>query len=189
VVKLADGQIILVPTTAVQQNENGISKIIKAPSPPKAQPANPPISPQERRLRPIAPAPIASIQTSSELLNSLLAQQQQQQQLLLQQQLEAIVRSEESSEPVITDTNSVKVEPARMITQKTKNIRKTIPIPSVSDERKVKIDPEEVIRYDSIILRCSISTHSFCFFSEREFAKLSFVRLYSKSNVNKLKNP
>jgi hypothetical protein len=65
VVKLADGQIILVPTTTLQQNENGISKIIKAstspPKPPPSQSAS--ISPQERRLRPIAPAPITSLQS------------------------------------------------------------------------------------------------------------------------------
>ncbi|CAF5117848.1 unnamed protein product, partial [Rotaria socialis] len=80
VVKLADGQIILVPTATVQQNDSGISKIIKASlSPPKPQPSPTavPISPQERRLRPIAPAPIAPIQTSNELLNSLIIQQQQ----------------------------------------------------------------------------------------------------------------
>ncbi|CAF5157946.1 unnamed protein product, partial [Rotaria socialis] len=40
VVKLADGQIILVPTATVQQNDSGISKIIKASlSPPKPQPS------------------------------------------------------------------------------------------------------------------------------------------------------
>ena len=134
VVKLADGQIILVPTATVQQNENGISKIIKAPSPSKAQS----VSPQERRLRPIAPAPFTSILTSTELLNSLLAQQQQQ--LLLQQQSEAILPPEDPAAPV---TSSVKVEPV-----KTKNVRKTIPIPPALDEKKIKSDPEEVIRYD-----------------------------------------
>ena len=153
VVKLADGQIILVPTAAIQQNENGISKIVKAPSPPKVQSTNPPVSPQERRLRPIAPAPFASIQTSNDLLNSLLVQQQQQLLLQQQQQSETIVRPEESFlEPVTTDTNTVKIEPVKPTPQKAKNVRKTIPIPSASDEKKIKVDPEELIRYDSIVL-------------------------------------
>jgi hypothetical protein len=144
IVKLADGQIILVPTT----NENGISKIIKASSPPKSQPQTVSISPQERRLRPIAPAPITSIQTSNELLNSLLAQQQQQ------QQLETTILHLEDPTLLTTitiDTNSSKVEPTpRVVTQKTKNIRKTIPIPSITDDKKIKISPEEIIRYDAI---------------------------------------
>ncbi|CAF4567627.1 unnamed protein product, partial [Rotaria sp. Silwood2] len=163
VVKLADGQIILVPTTTVQQNDNGISKIIKASSPPKSQPQTISISPQERRLRPIAPAPLTSIQTPNELLHSLLAQQQQQ--LLLQQQqqqqLETIVRFEQPttiedtplttiSETVTIDTNGSaikpKIEPTPIVIQKTKNLRKTIPIPSIVDDKKIKIDPEEGIR-------------------------------------------
>lgn len=126
VVKLADGQIILVPTGTVQQNENSAPKSIKAPSPPNAA-AN--------RLRAIAPAPTISIPTSNELLNSLLAQQQQQ--LLLQQQLENNVRPEE---PI------PKVEPQRPVVPKTKNSRKTVPIASTMDERKPIVDPEEVIR-------------------------------------------
>jgi hypothetical protein len=142
IVKLADGQIILVPTT----NENGISKIIKASSPPKSQPQTVSISPQERRLRPIAPAPITSIQTSNELLNSLLAQQQQQSET-------TILHLEDPTllTTITIDTNSSKVEPTpRVVTQKTKNIRKTIPIPSITDDKKIKISPEEIIRYDAI---------------------------------------
>ncbi len=147
VVKLADGQIILVPTTAVQQNENGISKVIKAPSPPKPQPQTASISPQERRLRPIAPAPITAIQSSNELLTSLLAQQQQQF-LLQQQQPETIIRLEDTPLTTISETVTIdtKIEPTRTVTQKTKNVRKTIPIPSINDDKKIKTDPEEVIR-------------------------------------------
>ncbi|CAF1302208.1 unnamed protein product, partial [Adineta ricciae] len=137
VVKLADGQIVLVPNNTQSQpqpqqpqqqqqqqprpqlilnNENGISRIIKASS---TSPPNPTgiistikrvtkeqntsrvstiqitnltspsnnfkssptqsltTSPQERRLRPIAPAPVFSTSTANDLLNSLLAQQQQ----------------------------------------------------------------------------------------------------------------
>lgn len=176
VVKLADGQIILVPTAAVQQNENGISKIIKASSssPPKPQPITTavtptlppqptvPVSPQERRLRPIAPAPVTSIQTSNELFNSLIAQQQQQL-LLQQQQSETMVRVEtptitNEETPVITTSETVtieinnttikpKIEPAPIIVQKTKNIRKTTPIPLSHDDKKIKMVPEDFARY------------------------------------------
>jgi hypothetical protein len=189
VVKLADGQIILVPTTTVQQNENGISKIIKAPSPPKPPPQNPSISPQERRLRPIAPAPITSIQTSNELLSSLLAQQQQQLLFQQQQQSETTLHLEDTplttiSETVIIDTNGSKVELTPAVTQRTKNVRKTIPIPSAMDDKKLKTDPEEIIRYDFIFFSSFLM---FCFI-EREFVKLSFVQFYSKSNANKIKN-
>lgn len=168
VVKLADGQIILVPTTAVQQNENGISKIIKAPSPQKSQPSQTSsVSPQERRLRPIAPAPIVSIQSSNELFNSLLAQQQQ--------------HLEET--PVTTISPSVtidtpKIEPSPppppppTITQKTKNIRKAIPIPSINDDRKTKIDPQDAIRYNFNLFLIFISI-IFCFVGQ-EFVMLSF---------------
>ncbi|CAM4973547.1 unnamed protein product [Rotaria socialis] len=162
VVKLADGQIILVPTATVQQNDSGISKIIKASlSPPKPQPSPTavPISPQERRLRPIAPAPIAPIQTSNELLNSLIIQQQQQL-LLQQQQSEAIIPMEPTiieeiplatiSDTITIDTSAAlvkpKIEPMPIVTQKTKNLRKTIPISSTNDDKKIKIDPEEGIR-------------------------------------------
>lgn len=128
VVKLADGQIVLVPTPIQSQpqpqqqqvivNENGISRIIKASS---TSPPNPTgmistikrvtkeqntpristiqianltspttnlktsptqqqtilTSPQERRLRPIAPAPTSLSPSTNDLLNSLLVQQQQ----------------------------------------------------------------------------------------------------------------
>lgn len=133
VVKLADGQIILVPTSTVQQNENSVPKTIKAPSPTNST-AN--------RLRPIAPAPMISIPTSNELLNSLLAQQQQQ--LILQQQLETNSRPEETT--ITTEKTIPKVEPARPVVQKTKSARKTVPIASTMDERKPIVDPEEVIR-------------------------------------------
>jgi hypothetical protein len=124
VVKLADGQIVLVPTNIQPQqqqqqqlilNENGISRIIKASSTSPPNPTgiistikrvtkdqntsrvstiqitnltSPPTnykssqqqilstSPQERRLRPIAPAPTSLSSSTNDLLNSLLAQQQ-----------------------------------------------------------------------------------------------------------------
>jgi len=154
VVKLADGQIILVPTTSLQQNENPISKIITAPSPPKPQSQTVSMSPQERRLRLIAPAPITSTQSSNELFNSLLAQQQQI--LLLQQQSEAMGRLEPTSnedtplttisETVTIDMNGSTIKPTPIVTQKTKNVRKTIPIPSALDDKKVRINPEDGIR-------------------------------------------
>ncbi|CAF3539240.1 unnamed protein product [Rotaria sp. Silwood1] len=161
VVKLADGQIILVPT--IQQNDNGISKIIKASSssPPKSQTQTISISPQERRLRPIAPAPITTIQTSNELLHCLLAQQQQQQLLQQQQQLETNVHFEQPTtnedtpltticETITIDTNGSTIKPkfesTPIVIQKTKNLRKTIPIPSIVDDKKIKIDLEEGIR-------------------------------------------
>jgi hypothetical protein len=117
VVRLADGQIVLVPTNIQPQqqlivNENGISRIIKAPL---TSPPNPTgiistikrvtkeqnntsrvstiqvtnltspqsnlktiTSPQERRLRPIAPAPTSLNSSTNDLLTSLLVQQQQQ---------------------------------------------------------------------------------------------------------------
>ncbi len=180
VVKLADGQIILVPTTAVQQNENGISQIIKAASPPKPPSQAAPVSPQERRLRPIAPAPFASIQTSTELLNSLLAQQQQQ--LLLEQQSETNLRVEDVpsttvSETVTVDTNGPKVEPPRPITQKTKNVRKTVPIPSPMDEKRIKIDPEEVIRTRI----CEAVLRSIIFKIEREQTQESMKKRLKNS--------
>ncbi|UJR09016.1 hypothetical protein I4U23_013265 [Adineta vaga] len=152
VVKLADGQIILVPTTAVQQNENSTTK---SPSPPKSSqpPQTTSASPQERRLRPIAPSPIISIQPSNDLLNSLLAQQQQ---LLSQQQLELPVLSEPPSneqnqlstpaETVIIDTKFSTIKSTPVITQKTKNSRKSVPIPSISEDKRLKIDPQEGVR-------------------------------------------
>jgi hypothetical protein len=124
VVKLADGQIVLVPTNIQPQpqqqqqlilNENGISRIIKASSTSPPNPTgiistikrvtkeqntsrvstiqitnltSPPTnykssqqqilstSPQERRLRPIAPAPTSLSSSTNDLLNSLLVQQQ-----------------------------------------------------------------------------------------------------------------
>ena len=176
VVKLADGQIILVPTTAMQQNENNIPKTVKTPSPTNSA-AN--------RLRPIAPAPTISIPTSNELFNSLLAQQQQQQ-LLLQQQLEAkTTHFEETTEKIIP-----KVEPpsTRPVVQKTKSARKSAPIASTIEERKPIVDPEEVIRYEDILYSRNIIS-LICLSIEQESVKQSSVPLSSKSNVNKLKNP
>ncbi|CAF1285366.1 unnamed protein product [Adineta ricciae] len=149
VVKLSDGQIILVPTAAVQQNENSAIKIAKPPSPPRPNSQAASVSPQERRLRAIAPSPITSIQTSNELLNSLISQQQQQ--LLLQPQLELNSRSEPTlsavvPEPRVPDTNIPIVKPTPVISQKTKSSRKTTPIPSTLEDRRLRLDPEEGVR-------------------------------------------
>jgi hypothetical protein len=66
------------------------------------------------------------------------------------------------SETVTIDTTTgSKIEPSRTTTQKTKNVRKTIPIPSTIDDKKIKIDPEEVIRYNFILLFSSFLI--FCF--------------------------
>lgn len=51
------------------------------------------------------------------------------------------------SETIIVDTNESAVKPTAVTVPKTKNIRKTIPIPSTTEEKKVKIDPEDGIRY------------------------------------------
>ncbi|CAF2461486.1 unnamed protein product [Rotaria sp. Silwood2] len=155
VVKLADGQILLVPTNIQPQqqlivNENGISRIIKASS---TSPPNPTgtistikritkeqntsrvstiqitnltspstnikcsqqqqqsISPQERRLRPIAPAPTSLSSTTNDLLNSILAQQQQQlnassPEMLLRFDPTAsvLLAGEDDSLPIISET-------------------------------------------------------------------------------------
>ena len=155
VVKLADGQIVLVPNNVQPQqpmilNENGISRIIKAPStsPPhptgvistikrvtkeqntprvstiqitnlSSSPGNfksspqptPSTSPQERRLRAIAPAPSALPTSTTDLLNSLLAQQQQQQlnaasaeTLLRFDPTASVLLGEEDPLPIISET-------------------------------------------------------------------------------------
>lgn len=100
VVKLADGQIILVPTTVQSSNANESvpSKIVKAKSPPPPPPSLSSISEQDRRLRTITPSRIATLPSSTELMNSRLVQQQQQ--LLLQQQV--------VSETVLIGTPTVK---------------------------------------------------------------------------------
>lgn len=156
VVKLADGQIVLVPTNIQAQqppqqqqqqqlilNENGISRIIKASStsPPNptgiistikrvtkeqntsrvstiqiANLTSPPntyktsqqqiLSPQERRLRPIAPAPTSLSSATNDLLNSLLAQQQQLNESLLRFDPTAsvLLAGEDDSLPIISET-------------------------------------------------------------------------------------
>ncbi|CAF0773289.1 unnamed protein product [Rotaria sp. Silwood1] len=153
VVKLADGQILLVPTNIQPQqqlivNENGISRIIKASS---TSPPNPTgtistikritkeqttsrvstiqitnltssstnikssqqqsISPQERRLRPIAPAPTSLSSTTNDLLNSLLTQQQQQLNAASPETLlrfdptaSVLLAGEDDSLPIISET-------------------------------------------------------------------------------------
>ena len=87
------------------------------------------------------------MQSSNELLTSLLAQQQQQ--LLLQQQSEI---NEDTPLQTISETVTIEtIKPTPVITQKTKNIRKTVPIQSTFDDKKLRIDPEDGIRYDLII--------------------------------------
>lgn len=153
VVKLADGQIVLVPANIQPQqpmilNENGISRIIKAPStsPPNptgvistikrvtkeqssprvstiqitnlsSSPGNfksspqstPSTSPQERRLRAIAPAPSALPPSTTDLLNSLLVQQQQMnaasaETLLRFDPTVSVLLGEEDPLPIISET-------------------------------------------------------------------------------------
>jgi hypothetical protein len=153
VVKLADGQIVLVPTNVQQQqtqqslifNENGISRIIKAPS---TSPPNPTgiistikrvtkeqntpristiqianltspksssqptinTSPQERRLRPIAPAPASLSPSANDLINSLLVQQQQMNAASAETLLRfdptasVLLAGEDDSLPIISET-------------------------------------------------------------------------------------
>ena len=128
VVKLADGQIILVPTTVQSSNANESvpSKIIRAKSPP---PPLSSLSEQDRRLRTIAPSRTTTLLSSTELMNSLLVQQQQQ--LLLQQQAVA--------ETVLIDTSTVKplVESHTAVPiPKTKNVRKATPLALTTDETR-----------------------------------------------------
>ncbi|UJR37197.1 hypothetical protein I4U23_029905 [Adineta vaga] len=192
VVKLADGQIVLVPNNAQPQqqqqqpqqqqlilnNENGISRIIKAPStsPPNptgiistikrvtkeqntprvstiqitnltspsnnfksSQPQTLSTSPQERRLRPIAPAPVFNSSSATDLINSLLVQQQQLNAALPENLLRFVrlqvngsslkhnnKRKIESSLPIQHQT-SLPVVSSPSIQQKPKPIRKTTP--------------------------------------------------------------
>jgi hypothetical protein len=130
VVKLADGQIILVPTTVQSSNANESvpSKIVKAKSPPPP-PSLSSISEQDRRLRTITPSRIATLPSSTELMNSRLVQQQQQ--LLLQQQV--------VSETVLIGTPTVKplVESLPTVPDpKTKNVRKATPLALTTDETR-----------------------------------------------------
>jgi hypothetical protein len=151
VVKLADGQIVLVPTNLQPQqpvilNENGISRIIKAPATSPPHPTgvistikrvtkeqntsristiqitnlsssssnfkspSPLTSPQERRLRPIAPAPSSLSTSTSDLLNSLLLQQQQQLNAVTDETLlrfdptASVLLGEDDPLPVISET-------------------------------------------------------------------------------------
>ena len=140
VVKLADGQIILVPTTVASSNagESVPSKVIKAKSPsPVTTPQQASGSAQDRRLRTIAPAPISTIPSSAELMTSLLVQQQQQ--LLLQQQTEGLPRSNTVvPDAVVTDSSIAKPPTESLATvsiPKTKNARKATPVALNTDEK------------------------------------------------------
>jgi hypothetical protein len=81
------------------------------------------------------------------------------------------------SETVTIDTSGSiikpKVEPTPITTQKTKNSRKTIPIPSTTDDKKMKMKPEDVIRYGSIFSHLFLI---FYFSLEQEFAKLFLIQ-------------
>ena len=181
VVKLADGQIVLVPTNIQPQqqiilnNENGISRIIKAPStsPPNptgiistikrvtkeqntprvstiqiANLTSPPTnfktsqqqslstSPQERRLRPIAPAPTSLSSTTQDLLNSLLAQQQQQQLnaasaetlLRFDPTASVLLAGEDDSLPIISETVTLDSNGSSLKINNKRKIESSLPI-------------------------------------------------------------
>ncbi|CAF0883625.1 unnamed protein product [Adineta steineri] len=189
VVKLADGQIVLVPTNNQPQqyvfnNENGISRIIKAPSTSPPNPTgiistikrvtkeqntprvstiqitsltSPPInlkssqsqqqqhqhqqilttSPQERRLRPIAPAPTSlSSPTANDLINSLLAQQQEQQLnaasaetlLRFDPTASVLLAGEDDSLPIISETVTLDSNGSSLKINNKRKIDSSLPI-------------------------------------------------------------
>jgi hypothetical protein len=177
VVKLADGQIVLVPTNIQPQqqiilNENGISRIIKAPStsPPNptgiistikrvtkeqntprvstiqiANLTSPPTnfktsqqqtlstSPQERRLRPIAPAPTSLSSTAHDLLNSLLVQQQlnaasAETLLRFDPTASVLLAGEDDSLPIISETVTLDSNGSSLKINNKRKIESTLPI-------------------------------------------------------------
>jgi hypothetical protein len=194
VVKLADGQIVLVPTNVQPQqqiifNENGISRIIKAPS---TSPPNPTgiistikritkeqntpristiqispqnfkssqqqqqtilTSPQERRLRPIAPAPTSLSSSANDLLNSLLVQQQlnaasAENLLRFDPTASVLLAGEDDSLPIISETvtldsngSSLKINNKRKIDSSLPIERRTsLPVvssPSIQQKPKI----------------------------------------------------
>jgi hypothetical protein len=178
VVKLADGQIVLVPTNIQPQqqlilNENGISRIIKAPStsPPNptgiistikrvtkeqntpristiqiANLTSPPTnfkssqqqtiltSPQERRLRAIAPAPTSLSSSTNDLLNSLLAQQQQlnaasaETLLRFDPTASVLLAGEDDSLPIISETVTLDSNGSSLKINNKRKIDSSLPI-------------------------------------------------------------
>jgi hypothetical protein len=175
VVKLADGQIVLVPTNIQPQqqqiilNENGISRIIKAPS---TSPPNPTgiistikrvtkeqntpristiqisnltspkssqqqtilTSPQERRLRPIAPAPTSLSSSTTDLLNSLLVQQQQlnaasaETLLRFDPTASVLLAGEDDSLPIISETVTLDSNGSSLKINNKRKIDSSLPI-------------------------------------------------------------
>lgn len=180
VVKLADGQIVLVPNNIQPQqplivNENGISRIIKAPS---TSPPNPTgmistikrvtkeqntpristiqianltsptnnfkssqpqqtilTSPQERRLRPIAPAPTSLSSSTNDLINSLLAQQQQQLNAASAETLlrfdptaSVLLAGEDDSLPIISETVTLDSNGSSLKLNNKRKIDSSLPI-------------------------------------------------------------
>lgn len=179
VVKLADGQLVLVPNNVQAQapqpqqiflSENGISRIIKAPS---TSPPNPtgiissikrvtkeqntpristiqianltspkssspqPIttSPQERRLRPIAPAPTSLSTSTADLLNSILAQQQQQLNAASAENLlrfdptaSVLLAGEDDSLPIISETVTLDSNGASLKNENKRKLETSLPI-------------------------------------------------------------
>ena len=179
VVKLADGQLILVPNNVQQQasqpqqiilSENGISRIIRAPSTsppnptgiissikrvtkeqnapristiqianltsPKSSTSQPiTISPQERRLRPIAPAPTSLSTSTADLLNSLLAQQQQQLNAASAETLlrfdptaSVLLAGEDDSLPIISETVTLDSNGASLKNENKRKFETSLPI-------------------------------------------------------------
>ena len=181
VVKLADGQLVLVPNNvqSVPQpppqqqqiilSENGISRIIKAsstspPNPtgiissikrvtkeqntpristiqianltsPKSSPSQPmTTSPQERRLRPIAPAPTSFSTSTTDLLNSLLAQQQQlnaasaENLLRFDPTASVLLAGEDDSLPIISETVTLDSNGSSLKNNTKRKIESSLPI-------------------------------------------------------------
>lgn len=179
VVKLADGQLVLVPNNVQPQapqpqqiilSENGISRIIRAPSTsppnstgiissikrvtkeqntpristiqianltsPKSSTSQPiTTSPQERRLRPIAPAPTSLSTSTTDLLNSLLAQQQQQFNAASAETLlrfdptaSVLLAGEDDSLPIISETVTLDSNGASLKNENKRKIETSLPI-------------------------------------------------------------
>lgn len=181
VVKLPDGQILLVQTPATQPqpqqqlivNENGISRIIKAsaPSPPhptgvistikritkeqntprvstiqianlsssathikSSQQQSASVSPQERRLRPIAPAPTSLTSATNDLFNSLLVQQQHHlnvtsdETLLRFDPTASVLLGEDDSLPIISETVTLDSNGSSLKLNNKRRIETSLPI-------------------------------------------------------------
>ena len=176
VLKLSNGQLLLMPTGTTQSqqplivNENGISRIIKAPSTSPPNPTtvistikqmtkepstprvntihitnlsssstnikstSPSITPPERRLRPIAPAPNALTSATNELLNSLSVQHQDQlsaatdDENLLRFDPASILLGEDDPLSIICETVTLDSTGSSMRTPSTKSRLDSLPI-------------------------------------------------------------